>query len=154
MATSYPALPEPSYGNNPLQRAINRLILRLAAIPTPVFFPDPYYVGSANWNGDAKGTGDNGVIDLATEFGLPPKISRVFVKLIAASATVGRYFGVGPASGLALVAQRTAVANQNVYIGPSECPCDANGNIWFYTDGDMTAMHIQIFGYRILPSQE
>jgi hypothetical protein len=101
---------------------------------------------STSWDGDAKTTADNGTIDLSAVFGVPAGVKSVLVKLIGASATVGRYFGVGPDATM-WVAQRVAVANQNVYIGPAPCACDANGDIYFYCDGNMSAMHIQIFGY-------
>ena len=93
-----------------------------------------------------KTTADNGVIDLSAVFGVPAGVKQVIVKLIGASATVGRYFGVGPDATM-WVAQRTAIAGQNVYAGPATCACDANGDITFYTDGNMTAMHVQIMGY-------
>jgi hypothetical protein len=110
----------------------------------PVVLPSA--LTSTSWDGDAKTTADNGVIDLSAVFGVPAGVKTVLVKLIGASTTVGRYFGVGPDATM-WVAQRVAVANQNVYIGPAPCACDANGDITFYTDGNMSAMHIQIFGY-------
>lgn len=114
-------------------------------VSPPVQFATP--LTSTSWDGDAKTTADNGVIDLSAVFGVPAGVKSVKVKVIGSSATVNRYFGVGAASGNNVAANRVAVANQNAYIGPVDCPCDANGDIWFYCDGDMTAVHIQIFGY-------
>jgi hypothetical protein len=137
-----------TFDDDGLHLAKGLLVIRDAVEYTtnlPVMFATP--LTSTAWDGDAKTTGDNGVIDLSSVFSVPAGVKGVLVKIIGASSTVGRYFGVGAEDGSPIVAQRVSIAGQNAYMGPLPCPCDANGDLHFYTDGNMTAMYILIYGY-------
>lgn len=104
---------------------------------------------STSWDGDAKTTADNGVIDLSAVFGVPAGVAAVDVVLLGVATSAGVYYGVRPASsGHRAVPGRTQVAN--VYCeSAAVCPCDANGDIYFVTSGNLAGVHLQIWGYYL-----
>lgn len=103
---------------------------------------------STSWDGDAKnGTTDNAVIDLSSVFNVPEGVKAVNVRLFFRDETVGVQAGLRPASSGSLsAAQYTSVANQNMELFGT-IPCDANGDVYFYSNGELDSVNIQIWGY-------
>ena len=111
------------------------------------FHPLQSPLTSTSWDGDAKTTADNGIIDLSAVFGVPANVKAVLVRLAHVADTAGRICRVGPtATNSYTVTTVTPVANvQNV--GTALVPCDANGDIYFYCSGDTDNVYLQIHGY-------
>ena len=111
------------------------------------FHPLTTALTSTSWDGDAKTTGNNGTIDLSSVFGAPAGIKAVLVRFLIKGA-VDITGWLGPSSGNSVVVARTNIADK-AWNAESICPCDANGDIWFNTTGNLTEVHIIIWGYWI-----
>lgn len=117
--------------------------------------PLPTPATSTSWDGDAKDTADNGIIDLSSVFGLPAGIKGVFAKLSAKNTSVaGKYSSLGADSSnpYALVVTPRDTLDIGLNNGPAFVPCDSNGDIYFKTDaanGAENIVSIQIYGYLI-----
>ncbi len=111
------------------------------------FYPLTTPATAAAWNGTAKTTGDNGMIDLSAVFGLPAGIKAVAVTLTIKDETTGVWVQVGPSSISAnAVRCRTQVAN--IYSdGSGVCPCDTNGDIYWGCQGELDVVYLNIWGY-------
>jgi hypothetical protein len=110
---------------------------------------------STSWDGDAKDTADNGIIDLSSVFGLPAGIKGVFAKLSAKNtSTTGKYSSLGADSSnpYALVVTPRDTLDISLNNGPAFVPCDSNGDIYYKTnaaDGSENIVGIEIYGYLI-----
>jgi hypothetical protein len=110
---------------------------------------------STSWDGDAKDSGDNGIIDLSTVFSLPAGIKGVFAKLSAKNTSAsGKYSCLGPDATNYYALQVTPRDTADIYLnnGPAFVPCDSNGDIYFKTDaanGAENIVAISIWGYLI-----
>lgn len=114
------------------------------------FVPLATAATSSSWDGDAKGTGDRGIIDLSAVFGLPAGITAIAVCLGVKDATVGAEGCLGP-SGASSATRNAVVATvqvANQYIHTSGIvPCDGNGDVYFYNSEALDAVYIRIYGY-------
>lgn len=113
------------------------------------FVPLTTKLTSTSWDGDAKTTADNGIIDLSSVFSAPAGIKAVLVRLAMTDSTINTYARLGPSSGQpdAMVV-RTASANQQME-DTGIVPCDSNGDVYFSVSANVDAVHIQIWGYFI-----
>lgn len=147
-------LPPQRYERRPAQqRDMNDIIdwLEAGGLPIPLNPP----ATSTSWDGDAKDSGDNGIIDLSSVFGLPAGIKGVFAKLSAKNTSAaGKYSSIGADSSnpYALVVTPRDTLDIGLNNGPAFVPCDSNGDIYFKTDaanGAENIVSIQIYGYLI-----
>jgi len=102
---------------------------------------------STSWDGDAKGAGDSGTLDLSADFGAPANVRAVLVRAAVVDSATGETVRIGPdnVDYNALVC-RPAVAN--IYAENSGLvPCDANGDIHVEISGDVDGVVISIWGY-------
>ncbi len=110
-----------------------------------VFVPLTTSLTSTDWDGDAKSA--SGTIDLQTVFGVPAGVKAVAARLMAKDETVGVQFALGPsASHATAIAQFTQAANVYACIA-GIVPCDANGDVYFYTSGELDGVYLAIYGY-------
>jgi len=114
-----------------------------------LFIPLENVATSTNWDGDAKTTSDNGIIDLSVEFGLPGNIRAVAALFQIRDTTINIGVLLKRDSGsLNAIVVRTQVTNQ--FIDNSGIvPCDENGDIYFATAGNLDSVNILITGYFI-----
>ncbi len=112
----------------------------------PSFTPLATALTSTSWDGDAKGTGDNGIIDLSAVFGVPAGVAAVLVRMSQYDTVVGSWAALGPSSGnpFVLIA-RTIVANQFAD-AHGIIPCDSNGDI-YATFSTTVGVTLVIYGY-------
>lgn len=109
---------------------------------------------STNWDGDAKDSDNNGTIDLSSVFSLPAGIKAVVVTLHAKNlSAAGKYCNLGPSSTYYYALSLLVHSTDNTYFAASQTvPCDANGDIYFWTDaahGAECDVYIRIWGYYI-----
>lgn len=102
-----------------------------------------------SWDGKAKTSADNGILDLSALFGIPAGVLAVDVLLVCRSATAGRIGEVGPSSTYpgVVVCKCWTTGGADFYFANGRCPCDANGDIYFYASGDLAYVYLQIWGY-------
>lgn len=90
------------------------------------------WLDAVKWSANTtKGTGDNGVIDLSAEFGLPAKIRAVDVRVDVHDTAV-TFTSLGPSSGSTRFGFYTDPGAHDEWM-IHHCPqvqCDANGDIW------------------------
>ena len=128
--------------------AIDDLVEELDSYPKYVPLTTP--LTSTSWDGDAKTTANNGIIDLSSVFSAPAGIKAVSVFFATTSATASRISRLATNEanydkGLEILGQ---VANiKNAISGV--LPCDANGDVYFSCSGDLAAVYIRILGYWI-----
>lgn len=105
---------------------------------------------STSWDGDAKGTADNGVIDLSTVFGLPAGILAVSVALHMTDNNLAAWCSIAQDDTLVSygVICNTQVANREIN-NHGIVQCDANGDVYFKTNTDLTSVKVYINGYCI-----
>lgn len=125
-----------------LERAVERL--SKIEVPRGVYLRTR--LTSTAWDGDAKAAGDSGVIDLSAVFGVPPGVKAVSVLMSGVDETVSVLFGVGPDASNQAVQLLTQVANVYITVA-GVCPCDANGDVYFYTTGELDNVYLYITGY-------
>jgi len=115
-------------------------------VPGPRFVPLPTPATSASWDGDAK-NGASGTIDLSAVFSLPAGIKGIFAKLAVRDETVGVIASLRTTSGTdEAIVPITQVAD--VIVADSGfCPCDTNGDVYFYQSGEVDNCYLTIFGY-------
>ncbi len=111
--------------------------------------PLPTAATSTSWDGDAKTTADNGTLDLSAVFGLPAGIKGIMARLSVKAAAADRRASLRSANGASeALTARTQVAN--IYTHTSGfCPCDANGDVFWDCNGDLTNVYLEITGYVI-----
>lgn len=102
---------------------------------------------STSWDGDAKTTGDNGTIDLSAVFSVPAKVKAVLVRMTVQDETPGVVATLRQSSGaLSMLSARIQVvdipADETGWV-----PCDANGDFYFQTSGELDAVSIVIWAY-------
>ena len=102
---------------------------------------------STSWDGDNKGTGDRATVDLSAVFGVPVGVKAVLMSIQTQGNAANDYIRFGPDSTHNYVlACRTQVAGViNVVNGV--VPCDANGDVYCYTSGDVESVYVWIWGY-------
>jgi hypothetical protein len=124
-----------------------------------IFHPLPTHATSANWLGSLHSTTSKTVIDLSVQFGLPPNIKAVSIRLAASdssSSGAGLYFAVSP-NGTAgtdhyVVVRPSGLPNNYVSENSGVVTCDANGDIWFQCVASGTntlSVYLLITGYWI-----
>lgn len=115
------------------------------AFGRPVFLTAP--LTSTSWDGDNKGTGDRATVDLSAVFGVPVGVKAVLMSIQTQGNAANDYIRFGPNSTYNYaLACRTQVANViNVVSGI--VPCDANGDVYCYTSGDVESVYVYIWGY-------
>lgn len=110
---------------------------------------------STSWDGDAKDSDNNGIIDLSSVFGLPSGIKGVFVKFsVKNTSTAGKWAALGPSSSSRYSIVQTPRDTLDIWLsnGPVFVPCDANGDVYFSTNaahGAENSVAIQIYGYLV-----
>jgi len=113
-----------------------------------VFVPLTTPLTSTSWDGDSKGTGDDGTIDLSAVFGAPAGIKAVLIRRRMEDATVGTEWTAGPSASSTADIIRAQVTN--VYVESNAViPCDANGDIYCTFSGTIDDCIMQIHGYWI-----
>lgn len=115
------------------------------------FVPLPTLIYVDPWDGNAKTTADNGTKDCSAVFGLPAGIKAIQAGIAIVDGTVGQTMGLG-ANGVSpnYIAVMATVQVANITArGGGLVPCDANGDIYFYCDGNLDQVHIAISGYYI-----
>jgi len=104
---------------------------------------------STSWDGDAKGTANNGILDLSAVFNVPAGVDAVLVLLTVKDNSSGdtRYVALGPSSGNYSMVTRV-MANDVYNTTQGVVPCDANGDIYVKMSGDnIDYVHLSIWGY-------
>ena len=104
---------------------------------------------STDWDGDAKGVGDTGTIDLSTVFSAPANMRAVVLRMGVVDSGPGESVRMGPdnVNYNALVC-RPAVAG--VYAeNSSVVPCDANGDFHIEISGNVDGVVLSIWGYYL-----
>lgn len=102
---------------------------------------------STAWNGDAKGAGDSGTLDLSAVFGAPAGIKGVFLYTQIYSAAAARRMILSRASDVGIgIVNRAQVVNQFVERS-GFVTCDANGDIYISIDADLAQVRIEITAY-------
>jgi hypothetical protein len=90
------------------------------------------WTDTSKWSVNSqKGTGDNGVIDLSSEFGLPAKIRAVDVRVDVHDTAV-TLTSLGSSSGSTTFSFYTDPGAHDewmIHYFP-QMPCDANGDVW------------------------
>ena len=115
--------------------------------PVAAFFPCTPPLTSTSWDGDAKTTANNGLVNARTVFGVPAGAVAVAVLLEIKSASVGIYAGLGPNSSYYYsILQLTQAANVQIDAA-GIVTLDASGNFYFKTSGSLTYTAIYITGY-------
>lgn len=111
----------------------------------PVFLATP--LTSTSWDGDNKGTGDRAIVDLSSVFGVPAGVKAVLMSIQTQGDAANDYIRFGPNStyNYALVC-RTQVAGVIAHAF-GIVPCDANGDVYCYTSGDVEGVWVWIWGY-------
>lgn len=123
-------------------------LLTAADMPGAVFVPLATLLGSTYFDGDAFAADGDGTIDLVAVFGLPVGVKAISLCLGAKDETVGVTVGVGydiDNVGAVLVTTQAA----NVYVYNSGIVPAKNDTVYFYLDGEVDGVFIQISGYWI-----
>lgn len=125
---------------------LEKLIARKAEVgPQPHFLQTP--LTSTSWDGDAKTTANNGIIDLSAVFGVPAGVKAVMVSMKFNDESSNVQVGIGPTStNFDMVAGDTAIANQEVHENGTST-CDANGDVYWGCSGEIDNCTIKIWGY-------
>jgi len=117
--------------------------------PGPVFLTTQ--LTSASWDGDAKTSANNGIIDLSAVFGAPAGVKAVLVSMNVYSATGQLSVSIKPDSDASSAPPLNAHTVAAGYSSRSAwVPCDANGDVYFL-HGSATAatVWIEIWGYAL-----
>ena len=129
-----------------LERTIGRLILPEIG-PQPVFLQVP--LTSTAWDGDAKTTGNNGIIDLSAVFGVPAGVKAIIVLMKFNDETANVQVGLGPSSTHNdMVSGDTIIANQEKHV-TGTVTCDANGDVYWGCSDEIDNCTIKIYGYYV-----
>jgi len=135
-----------------LVRRISELERRLDNLIQPEVAPQPVFLQasltSTSWDGDAKADASDGTIDLSADFGVPAGVKAVMVRLAAEDETVGVAAYLGPSAGERAVQIVTQVADEFI-VNSGVVPCDSSGDIYWFTNGELDQVFIEIFGYWI-----
>jgi len=106
----------------------------------------PGYYTSKDWDGDAKN--GNETIDLSAVFGVPAGVKAVVVRLAfedetpQVTVTISKDSGdIG--NGMCLINQVADYWMATVGI----VPCDANGDIYWWQNGEIDSVTLSILGY-------
>jgi len=115
----------------------------------PQFYPLTTPLTSTSWDGDAKTSADNGIIDLSASFGAPANIKAISVRVEVTSTTAGKAVFIKTATGVGnalVVTTQVADLPLNAY---TIVPCDANGDVYFIaeTGATFTSVTLEIYGY-------
>lgn len=132
-----------------LEREVERLKVKESPIMSnygrPVFLSTP--LTSTAWDGDNKGTGDRATVDLSAVFGVPAGVKAVIMSVQTTGDVANDYIRFGPNSTYSYVLTcRTTVASQIAHAF-GIVPCDANGDVYCYTSGDVESVYVWIWGY-------
>ena len=127
---------------------LERRVAALEARNVPVQYRGQWD-DATKWSANTtKGTGDNGVIDLSSEFGMPAKIKAVDVSVRVHSATV-TYTSIGPSSGSTEFPFYTDPGGHDEWvIQNGKVTCDDNGDIWVTFTGTIHFI-LYIKGYYV-----
>lgn len=111
----------------------------------PVFLKTP--LTSTLFGGQTKVTGDRGVVDLSTVFGVPDGVKAVLMSIQTQGDNANDYVRFGPSASFhySLICI-TAVANQIAHVN-GIVPCDANGDVYFYPSTTIEGVLVWIWGY-------
>jgi len=102
---------------------------------------------STSWDGDAKTTGDNGIIDLSAVFGIPANVKAVNLRVAFNDETVNVSVKMHhPDNAERGLVQYTQVASQVIGIS-GVVACDSNGDISFTCSSEIDNMYVLILGY-------
>jgi hypothetical protein len=105
---------------------------------------------STAWDGDAKTTADNGIIDLSSVFGAPAGVKAIIARLSVQDETLGTYAQLSPVNGAIQGAVITRIDHASSYVDASGvCPCDANGDIYISFSDEVDNCYLYIWGYLI-----
>ena len=111
----------------------------------PVFLTKP--LTSTSWDGDNKVAGDRAIVDLSAVFGVPDGVKAVMMSIQTTGDAANDYIRFGPNSTYNYVLTCiTAVAGQIAHAS-GIVPCDANGDIYCYTSGNVEGVYVLIWGY-------
>ena len=111
----------------------------------PVMLTTP--LTSTSWDGDSKGIGDNGIIDLSAVFGVPAGVKAVAICASVKSGSAGGDVSLGPNSTY-FKAIRVAVEVANMQNhGSGVVPCDANGDIYAVFSTTVDEVVLRVWGY-------
>ena len=117
-----------------------------------VFVPLPTPAVATDWDGDAKADASDGVINLQAAapagFALPAGIKAIAFSLYVKAATVG-LSGALATSGTVYGVQVYAVVANQWNCGGGVVACDANGDVYWGAQGDLTGVILNILGYWI-----
>ena len=104
---------------------------------------------STSWNGDAKTSANNGILDLSTLFGVPAGIKAVLVGMTVYSTTGAINLELAPDSDANDAPPLSATTVASSYVSRSGwVPCDANGDIYFSSSSATAAnVWLEIWGY-------
>lgn len=126
-----------------LEREVERLRVKengkFVALTTPLT--------STSWDGDDKTTADRAIVDLSSVFGVPAGVKAVLMSIQTQAAAANNYIRFGPSSTYSYALTcRTAVDGQIAHAF-GIVPCDANGDVYCYTSGDVESVYVYIWGY-------
>ena len=128
-------------------KRLEREVERLRVKEKQVFVPLTTPLTSTSWDGDNKGTGDRAIVDLSTVFGVPAGVKAVLMSIQTTGDAANDYICFGPNSGNSFALTcRTTVASQIAHAS-GIVPCDANGDVYYYTQGTVEGVWVWIWGY-------
>jgi hypothetical protein len=125
-----------------LRRRIEVLESRETAVYQPEVFTD-----AVKWSvNSTKGVADNGLINLASSFGVPAKVKSVRVRVDVSSSIV-TFTSLGPTAGSTRLAFYTDPGGHDEWmIHYGEVQCNADGNIYVTFTGTIYFI-LYITGY-------
>lgn len=130
--------------------------LEFRSSPQWVYLPSP--LTSTSWDGDAHSTTAKTKIDLSAVFSAPAGIKAVYVRLQGAedaSVNTDVGWGISPNDtdgSYAVLLTLHGIPNTYVHGCHGECPCDANGDIYYQvvaSGATSLAAYMQIWGYYV-----
>lgn len=102
---------------------------------------------SISWDGDNKGTGDRATVDLSAVFGVPVGVKAVLMSIQTQGNAANDYIRFGPNSTNNFTLTCRTQVNSQIAHASGIVPCDANGDVYCYTSGDVESVYVYIWGY-------
>jgi len=102
---------------------------------------------STSWDGDNKGTGDRATVDLSAVFGVPVGVKAVLMSIQTQGNAANDYIRFGPNSTNNFTLTCRTQVNSQIAHASGIVPCDANGDVYCYTSGDVESVYVYIWGY-------
>ena len=128
-------------------KRLEREVERLRVKEKQVFVPLTTPLTSTSWDGDNKGTGDRAIVDLSTVFGVPAGVKAVLMSVQTQGNAANDYIRFGPNSTNNFTLTCRTQVNSQIAHAIGIVPCDANGDVYCYTSGNVESVYVYIWGY-------